>query len=284
MYKGFIFLMIFSFLSMPFFAQTPGWQQKVKYTIDVKLDVETNIMKGKEVITYWNNSPDTLDKIFVHLYWNAFQPGSMMDERSRSAGQIILGRNAKGEIVRDWDSRVSDRISKLTPEEIGYQKIDIVRVNGKEIVPEINQTIMKIPLTNKILPRTSSVIEIVFEAQVPLQIRRAGRDSQEGVRYSMAQWYPRIAGYDHRGWHPYQYIGREFYGPFGEFNVNITLDKKYMVAGTGTHDAESSLLRTQGANLVIGTANLIRAHHLQILAFEHHGGIILFGKIPIKHQ
>ncbi len=234
MYKRFSLLIVLSLLSIPFLAQTSGWQQKVKYTIDVKLDVETNIMKGKEVISYWNNSPDTLDKIFVHLYWNAFQPGSMMDEKSQSAGRIILGRNAKGEIVRDWDGRVSDRISKLTPSEIGYQKIDIVRVNGREIQPEINQTIMKIPLVQKILPRTAASIEIVFETQVPVQIRRAGRDNAEGIRYSMAQWYPRIAGYDHRGWHAYQYIGREFYGPFGEFNVNITLDKNYMVAATGT--------------------------------------------------
>ena len=234
MYKivtTFIVLIIFSFSA---FAQTADWQQKVRYSIDVKLDVETNIMKGKEVITYWNNSPDELDKIFVHLYWNAFQPGSMMDEKSRNAGQIILGRNAKGDLVRDWDGRVTDRISKLKPEEYGYQKIEVVRVNGEVIVPQIHQTIMQIPLKKKILPGTVATIEIVFETQVPVQVRRAGRDNEEGVRYSMAQWYPRIAGYDHRGWHPYQYIGREFYGPFGDFNVNITIDKNYLVAGTGT--------------------------------------------------
>ncbi len=215
-------------------AQIDRWQQKIKYSIDVNLDVKTNIMKGKEVVTYWNNSPDSLDKIFVHLFWNAFQPGSMMDERSNYAGRVILGRDNKGNIIRDWDKRVADRISKLAPNEAGYQRIQTVRVNGQVITPEITQTIMKIPLQQHILPGRSAVIEIVFEAQVPLQIRRAGRDNAEGVRYSMAQWYPKIAAYDHEGWHPNQYIAREFYAPFGEFNVNITLDKHYMVAGSGT--------------------------------------------------
>ncbi|MCU7693397.1 M1 family metallopeptidase [Haoranjiania flava] len=229
-----LYTTVLLFAALNAHAQTDRWQQKIKYSIDVNLDVKTNIMKGKEVVTYWNNSPDSLDKIFVHLFWNAFQPGSMMDERSNYAGRVILGRDNKGNIIRDWDKRVADRISKLAPDETGYQRIQTVRVNGQVITPEITQTIMKIPLQQYILPGRSAVIEIVFEAQVPLQIRRAGRDNAEGVRYSMAQWYPKIAAYDHEGWHPNQYIAREFYAPFGEFNVNITLDKHYMVAGSGT--------------------------------------------------
>lgn len=229
-----LYTTVLLFAALNAHAQTDRWQQKIKYSIDVNLDVKTNIMKGKEVVTYWNNSPDSLDKIFVHLFWNAFQPGSMMDERSNYAGRVILGRDNKGNIIRDWDKRVADRISKLAPDETGYQRIQTVRVNGQVITPEITQTIMKIPLQQHILPGRSAVIEIVFEAQVPLQIRRAGRDNAEGVRYSMAQWYPKIAAYDHEGWHPNQYIAREFYAPFGEFNVNITLDKHYMVAGSGT--------------------------------------------------
>lgn len=229
-----LYTTVLLFAALNAHAQTDRWQQKIKYSIDVNLDVKTNIMKGKEVVTYWNNSPDSLDKIFVHLFWNAFQPGSMMDERSNYAGRVILGRDNKGNIIRDWDKRVADRISKLAPNEAGYQRIQTVRVNGQVITPEITQTIMKIPLQQHILPGRSAVIEIVFEAQVPLQIRRAGRDNAEGVRYSMAQWYPKIAAYDHEGWHPNQYIAREFYAPFGEFNVNITLDKHYMVAGSGT--------------------------------------------------
>lgn len=230
----FLFFALIVFNSYSLFAQVDKWQQKVNYSIDVKLDVNTNILKGKEVITYWNNSPDSLNKIFFHLFWNAFRPGSMMDQRSIAAGEIILGRDRNGNIIRDWDSRITDRISKLKPEEQGYQNIKLVRVNGVEVIPKIDQTIMEVPLNKKILPHTSAVLEIVFEAQVPIQIRRSGRYNAEGVKYSMSQWYPKIAAYDQRGWHAYQYIAREFYAPFGNFDVNISIDKNYMLAGTGT--------------------------------------------------
>jgi hypothetical protein len=88
-------------------AQQARFQQAVSYTMDVNLDVKTNRYTGTQVLQYTNNSPDTLRRIFYHLYYNAFQPGSAMDVRSRT--------------IADPDQRVKDRISKLTPEEIGYQ-------------------------------------------------------------------------------------------------------------------------------------------------------------------
>jgi hypothetical protein len=73
-----------------------------------------------------------------------------------------------------------------------------------------------------------------FEAQVPLQIRRSGRDNpQTGVRYSMSQWYPKMCEYDYEGWHPTPYVAREFYGVWGDYDVTISIDKHYLVAGTG---------------------------------------------------
>jgi aminopeptidase N len=75
--------------------------------------------------------------------------------------------------------------------------------------------------------------EMAFEGQVPLQVRRSGRDSEEGVRYSMSQWYPKMANYDEQGWHANPYIAREFYGIWGDFDVKITIDKTYTIGGTG---------------------------------------------------
>ena len=72
-----------------------------------------------------------------------------------------------------------------------------------------------------------------WDAQIPLQIRRSGRDNAEGVRFSMTQWYPKMAEYDFQGWHADPYIGREFHSPWGDFNVTINIDDKYTVAGTG---------------------------------------------------
>lgn len=74
---------------------------------------------------------------------------------------------------------------------------------------------------------------MLFDAQVPVQIRRSGRNNKEGVALSMAQWYPKLAEYDYEGWHADPYIGREFYGVWGDFDVKITIDKNYTVGGTG---------------------------------------------------
>ena len=83
------------------FAQSQRWQQSVNYQMDIVMDVKTNQYTGKQTIAYGNNSPDTLNQLFFHLYYNAFQPNSMMDVRSRS--------------ISDPDRRVGDRISKLDP-------------------------------------------------------------------------------------------------------------------------------------------------------------------------
>jgi hypothetical protein len=74
---------------------------------------------------------------------------------------------------------------------------------------------------------------MIFKGQVPPVIRRAGKNSKEGVALSMAQWYPKMAEYDFEGWHADPYIGREFHGVWGNFDVKLTLDKNYTVGGTG---------------------------------------------------
>jgi len=204
-----------------------NWQQRVKYRMDINLDVATNILKGKQHIEYTNNSPDTLRELFFHMYWNAFQPNSMMDVRSRELGKrVINGMN-------DWDFRVTDRISKLQPDETGYQKINALKVNGKLQKLDLQETILRVPLENPIAPKAKVLLETEFEARVPLQIRRSGRENAEGVKFSMSQWYPKLAEYDAQGWHANPYVGREFYGVWGDFDVNITLDRNYIIAGTG---------------------------------------------------
>jgi hypothetical protein len=208
-------------------AQPERWQQKVKYRMDVRMDVQANRMQGKQVLEYWNNSPDTLKVVFYHLYWNAFQPGSMMDVRSQELGtRMVNGRP-------DWDGRVRDRISKLGTDEIGYQKVTNLKMNGRAQKTELYETILKVILDKPILPKSKVLLELDFEAQVPVQIRRSGRDNAEGVRYSMAQWYPKLCEYDYEGWHPTPYVAREFYGVWGDFDVNITIDKRYIIGGTG---------------------------------------------------
>lgn len=200
-------------------AQENRWQQRVEYTMDVRLDVTTHKLDGSQRLVYSNNSPDTLKKVYYHLYFNAFQPGSMMDVRSRN--------------LPDPDRRVMDRIAKLKDNEIGYQHIQSLKQDGKDLSFHINGTVMEVLLSKPLLPGAKSVFDMKFEAQVPIQIRRSGRDNREGIAYSMTQWYPKIAEYDYQGWHAYPYVAREFHSVWGDFNVKITLDSKFIVAGTG---------------------------------------------------
>ena len=200
-------------------SQSQYWQQKADYKIDFKLDHTNHRFTGKEVIQYTNNSPDALTHIYYHLYFNAFQPGSAMDTRSLS--------------IADPDPRVGDRISKLTPEEYGHLHATSLKVNGQSVKFMENETILEVTLNQPIAAGGKATLEMEFEGQVPLQIRRSGRSSAEGIDYSMSQWYPKLCEYDRHGWHPNPYIGREFYGVWGNFEVNITLDKKYIIGATG---------------------------------------------------
>lgn len=210
------------------FSQPDRWQQRVKYSMDINVDATTNQFTGKQKLQYSNNSPDTLHKVFYHLYFNAFQPNSMMDARSRELGKTIIGRG------QDWDGRVRDRIQNLKPDEIGYQKILSLKMNGVPQEYKMQETILEVKLSKPILPKTIVTFDMDFEAQIPLQVRRSGRDNpQTGVRYSMSQWYPKLCEYDYEGWHPTPYVAREFYGVWGDFEVNITIDKDYILGGTG---------------------------------------------------
>ena len=209
----------FSLLSLTGWAQPDRWQQRVNYKMDIDMDVSTNQFTGKQQLDYWNNSPDTLYKLFYHLYFNAFQPGSMMDVRSRS--------------IVDPDRRVGSRIEALKETEIGYHKIESLMQDGEALDYELIGTVVKVKLKNPIQPGATSTFDMAFNSQVPVQIRRSGRNNSEGIDYTMTQWYPKMAEYDRYGWHPDQYIGREFIAPYGTFDVTINIHKDYTIGGTG---------------------------------------------------
>jgi hypothetical protein len=195
------------------------WQQKVDYKMEIDVDVKSYQYEGKQELTYTNNSPDTLNRVFYHLYFNAFQPGSEMDVRSLN--------------IEDPDRRVADRISKLTPDEVGFIRPTSLKQDGKNLTYEVAGTVLEVTLNKVLLPGQSTVFKMVWNAQVPKQIRRSGRNNSEGIELSMAQWYPKLAEYDFEGWHADPYIGREFHGVWGDFDVKINIDSNYTVGGTG---------------------------------------------------
>ncbi|WP_296634839.1 M1 family metallopeptidase [Polaribacter sp.] len=195
------------------------WQQQVDYTMDIDMNVNNYQYKGTQKLVYTNNSPDDLDRVFYHLYFNAFQPGSQMDVRSLN--------------IADPDRRVGDRISKLKPNEIGYIKVNSLKQDGAAVTYETVGTILEVQLQKPIKAGESVTFDMLFDAQVPVQIRRSGRNSKEDVALSMAQWYPKMAEYDFQGWHTPPYIAREFHGVWGDFDVTLHIDKSYVVGGTG---------------------------------------------------
>ncbi len=216
---------------MPPANKSTYWQQHVDYSMDIDVDVNTFQYKGQQKAVYTNNSPDVLHKVFYHLYFNAFQPGSEMDMRLQSIS------DPDGRMVNNLGTRENpvyeSRISKLQPNEIGYIKVNSLIQNGQTVKHETVGTILEVTLNKPIQPGESVTFDMDFDAQVPVQIRRSGRQNKEGVEFSMTQWYPKLAEYDFEGWHADPYIAREFHGVWGNFDVKISIDKDYVVGGTG---------------------------------------------------
>ena len=195
------------------------WQQAVDYKMNVSLDPKTANYSGTQTLIYTNNSPETLNKVFYHLYFNAFQPGSEMAVQLRNSP--------------DQNTRFAKSLDSLTIGQQGFLKVSNLTQDGIALKTVFSETILEVTLNKPIPPGGKSTLKLFFNGHVPDVIRRAGKNSSEGVAFSMAQWYPKIAEYDLEGWNADPYIGREFHGVWGNFDVKITLDKDYLVAGSG---------------------------------------------------
>lgn len=195
------------------------WQQAVDYKMNVEMNVEDYTYTGEQQLTYTNNSPETLHKVFYHLYFNAFQPGSEMAARVNNG--------------KDKNTRFNVNIDSINYNQQGYLKVYDLKQDGKSIQSVLSGTILEVTLIEPIKPGNSTIFSLNFEGKVPDLIRRSGKNSSEGVALSMAQWYPKMAEYDYEGWNAEPYLGREFHGVWGNFDVRITLNKKFTVAASG---------------------------------------------------
>ncbi len=224
MNKG--FFVLFSFLFAALSAQQgPYYQQFAKYDMEIDVDAANFTYEGKQTITYTNNSPDELKEVYFHLYWNAFKPGSMMDQRVQAQGA-----NGDSRLQKDGFSR----LASIPEDQEGNQNIHWIKQNGKLLKFEIQETIMKVTLNTPIKSNSKTTFTMEWDANIPMQIRRSGRNNREGIDMTMTQWYPKLAEYDYEGWATFDYIGREFHAPFADFNVNIKIDKDYIIGAGGT--------------------------------------------------
>ena len=125
-------------------AYTAGyWQQEVHYAMNIVVDA--HIVYWRATCCLYDNSPDVIDRIFYHLYFNAFQPGSMMDVRSRT--------------IEDPDGRVRDRIFNLSEDEIGYHAVQSLRQDGQDLDFDVEGTILVAPLASPLLPGEQTVLD-----------------------------------------------------------------------------------------------------------------------------
>ncbi|WP_095953720.1 M1 family metallopeptidase [Flavobacterium sp. ACN6] len=237
-------IILLSFLSFGLntaFAQNaPYWQQHADYKMEVSMDVKNYQYKGKQELVYTNNSSDTLRKVFYHLFPNAFQPGSEMDARLHfikdpDGRMVTKTKGADGKDIKQ------SRIETLKPNEIGFLKITNFKQDGAAAQTRVSGTILEVTLAKPILPNSKTTFTLDFDGQVPVQIRRSGRNNSEGIELSMSQWYPKLAEFDFEGWHADPYIAREFHGVWGNFDVKITIDKDYTIGGSGYLQDKNSI-------------------------------------------
>jgi hypothetical protein len=188
------------------------------HTMNVTVNDDDYTFKGTSRVEFTNNTPDTLRQIFFHAHFNAFQPNSLTHKRVAAIGPNRLK---------------PETFANLKPNEIG--KLDILpgTSNGAPFTVERLGTIIRLDLAKPLLPEERTTLEFAFEGQVPVQVRRSGRNNAQGVRYSMAQWFPKLCQYDQHGWQNNQFVLREFYGVWGKYDVKITLPAKYVVGASG---------------------------------------------------
>ncbi|MBT8326720.1 MAG: hypothetical protein KJP21_03290, partial [Bacteroidia bacterium] len=163
------------------------WQQDVHYKIEAIIDEKEELIQGKETLVYFNNSPDTLDKVYFHLYQNAFTPESYA-HNLRKTGKIAT---KFGENEEKGDGTILHKIL----------------IDGENVLYNLDNTILKIELPNQLLPNGSIKFDIDFTTFWDKQDggnmrRRMKTFTHNGVtQFDGVHWYPRICVYDRKfGW------------------------------------------------------------------------------------
>lgn len=209
----------------------PGyWQQDVYYNIKAVVDDRTDIITGNLTLVYTNNSPDTLNHVFFHLYQNAFQPGSYLDNIVTNSG-----RKAR------W--------GKYESQELGtaVESLNVIDATGEYSAETLlDNTIMKVNLKNPLMPGNNLTFKITFKTYFDRgsERRRMKLFNAYGFKhYDGVHWYPRMCVYDRKfGWNTDQHLGREFYGNFGTYDVQLSLPDFYILDATGTLQNKSEAM------------------------------------------
>ncbi len=229
MKKNFV-LLVLTLAITPLFSQNlpkllnqANWQQKVNYSIQVELNTKSQSLQAFETITYFNNSPNTIHEVYMHLWPNAYK-----NRNTAYAKQHLENGNTDFHFAPDEDR--------------GYIDSFDFKVNGQkvELITTENVDVAILKLNVPLLSGQQIVISTPFYVKLPNVFSRLG---YEDSTYCITQWYPKPAVYDVNGWNPMPYLNQgEFYSEFGRFDVQITVPKNFVLAATGeVQDAKEKI-------------------------------------------
>ncbi|RYY88996.1 MAG: M1 family peptidase [Chitinophagaceae bacterium] len=226
--------------------QANYWQQQANYTIHVSLDDRKHTLRGEEEIEYINNSPNELKELFVHLWMNAYK-----NDNTAFAQQLARDKEGSGRLNKFRDRGYIDSLQFT----IDGVALSYTREAGHEDV-------IRLELPKPIAPGAKAVIRTPFFVDLPEYISRGGHRKQD---YMICQWFPKLAVYDSKGWHPIPYLDQgEFYSDFGNYDVTITLPADYIVGATGVLQNADELAQYKA----IGQANRIAASRKNTTAYK----------------
>lgn len=205
------------------------WQQEVNHAITVSLNDKEHTLTGFQKIHYKNNSPKTLDYIWIHLWPNAYK-----SDMTAFSDQLLENGNTR--------FYFSEREQKGYINRLAF-KVDGITARVEDHPEHID--IIKLILPGPLLSGKSVEITTPFHVKLPFNYSRGGHDGQS---YQVTQWFPKPAVYDKDGWHPMPYLDQgEFYSDFGSYDVSITVPENYVVAATGElqNEDEKAWLKTR---------------------------------------
>lgn len=232
--KRFAIVFLFSAGLLQAGAQQGYWQQQVNHRIQVSLNDQDHSLKGFQTVEYTNNSPQSLDFIWFHLYPNAYK-----NDQTAYATQVLARKDGKKTLKGLKDRGALDSLDF---------KVDGVKARTQ--ADPANIDLVKVMLPKPLAPGARAVITTPFYVKIPSYVSRSGRS---GDTYMLAQWYPKPAVYDAKGWHQMPYLDQgEFYNEFGNYEVSITVPSKYIVGATGQQQAGDEWVQYKK----IGAANV----------------------------
>ncbi len=223
-------------------------QRLCNYVMDLVLDTDKKLVHGVQKIEWINNGDVEVNHLELYMYLNAFKDV----HSSYISGSVnnVMGQDLSDRKLEMWGSIVINSIKqKGVSNELNKYYIQNLDNNEKD------QTVLRVDLVDPVQPGDTLYLETEFVSKLPKTIARVGY--AENNFHFFVHWYPKLGVYEQNpdgiwGWNCHQFLQRmEFYGEFGNYDVTITADPKFVVGGSGC--------RTQ----IVDHPNGLRSHHFE---------------------